>query len=108
MNSNHIQIAKWSQKTTPTEAALRQRLEDEGFTPRRWANEPGFVYDAHQHEYHKVIVVVHGSIVFGFPVDGQPTVLQAGDRLDLPARVRHNAVVGPDGVVCLEAHVDSS
>jgi hypothetical protein len=28
-----------------------------------------------------------------------------GDRLDLPAGTAHDAVVGPDGVTCLEAHV---
>ena len=27
-----------------------------------------------------------------------------GDRLELPAGVAHNASVGPEGVVCLEAH----
>ena len=30
--------------------------------------------------------------------------LPAGDRLDLPRDTRHKAVVGPEGVACLEAH----
>jgi len=30
--------------------------------------------------------------------------LKAGDRLDLPANIVHDAIVGPQGVVCLEAH----
>jgi hypothetical protein len=30
--------------------------------------------------------------------------LNAGDRLDLPAGIVHDADVGPQGVVCLEAH----
>ena len=30
--------------------------------------------------------------------------LEVGDRLDLPAGTRHDAVVGRDGVTCLEAH----
>ena len=30
--------------------------------------------------------------------------LTAGDRLELPAGTRHDAVVGPGGVACLEAH----
>jgi hypothetical protein len=29
----------------------------------------------------------------------------AGDRLDLPARTRHDARVGEHGVTCLEAHL---
>jgi hypothetical protein len=28
-----------------------------------------------------------------------------GDRLDLPAGTRHDALVGPTGVTCLEAHL---
>ena len=31
-------------------------------------------------------------------------MLQAGDRLELPAGIVHDAVVGPVGVLCLEAH----
>jgi hypothetical protein len=31
--------------------------------------------------------------------------LAAGDRLELPAGTIHDAVVGPDGVTCLEAHL---
>jgi quercetin dioxygenase-like cupin family protein len=50
-----------------------------------------------------VIYVVQGSIAFGLPELGKQLTLQAGDRLDLPAGVVHDAVVGPQGVVCLEA-----
>jgi quercetin dioxygenase-like cupin family protein len=57
------------------------------------------------HSYAKVIYVVHGSITFGLPDLGQQLTLTAGDRLDLPANTVHDAVVGPQGVVCLEAHV---
>ncbi len=32
--------------------------------------------------------------------------LKAGDRLDLPAGTVHDAHVGAQGVVCLEAHKD--
>jgi hypothetical protein len=32
-------------------------------------------------------------------------LLAPGERLDLPANVEHNAVVGPKGVTCLEAHL---
>jgi quercetin dioxygenase-like cupin family protein len=56
------------------------------------------------HSYEKVIYVVHGSITFGLPELKQQITLTAGDRLDLPAGILHDAVVGPQGVVCLEAH----
>jgi hypothetical protein len=31
--------------------------------------------------------------------------LVAGDRFELPAGTEHEALVGPDGVTCLEAHL---
>jgi hypothetical protein len=48
---------------------------------------------------------VVGSI--RFLVGDQPFDLEAGDRLDLPAGTPHAAVVGPQGVTCLEAHRQS-
>jgi quercetin dioxygenase-like cupin family protein len=53
-----------------------------------------------------VIYVVQGSITFGLPRLGKQLTLKAGDRLDLPAGIVHDAHVGAQGVVCLEAHKD--
>jgi len=81
------------------------RLRAEGLQPSPWSNGPGDRYTAHDHGYDKVIVVDRGSIAFGLPAEGRSIALVAGDRLELPARVRHDAVVGPGGVTCLEAHL---
>jgi len=62
-------------------------------------------YLAHEHGYDKVVVVASGSIRFGLPDDGRSIDLEVGDRLELPAGTRHDAVVGEIGVTCLEAHV---
>ena len=83
---------------------LRERLEREGLDPGAWSNGPGDRYAAHSHGYDKVIVVVSGSIRFGLPDLGRSMDLAAGDRLELPAGTDHDAVVGADGVTCLEAH----
>ena len=101
-----IQIQKWDQDEPPTEAVLKQRLQDEGIAVVRWENSARTVYPAHTHAYHKVIYVVSGSIVFGFHIIGEPTLLTAGDRLSLPAGIEHNAVVGDAGVVCLEGRIE--
>ena len=101
---SEINIQPWSEGGQPTEATIRQILDREGLQPYRWSNAPGDVYHAHTHPYHKVIYVVKGSITFGFPGQGQQATLHVGDRLELPAGVAHNASVGPEGVVCLEAH----
>jgi hypothetical protein len=83
---------------------LVERLRAEGLQPSPWSNGPGDTYGAHRHGYDKVLVVASGSIVFGTSIAG-PVSLAAGDRLDLPAGTDHDAVVGPDGVTCLESHL---
>ena len=104
MKQSEVEIQRWSADNRPDEAKIRQIYADEDLQPYRWSNAPGDVYSAHSHGYHKVIYVVKGSITFGLPDAGDQVTLHTGDRLDLPAGVVHNAVVGSDGVVCLEAH----
>jgi len=85
-------------------ARLEARLQAEGLDPGSWGNGPGDRYAPHEHGYDKVIVVTSGSITFGLPGLGASIVLSAGDRLELPAGTRHDGLVGPSGVRCLEAH----
>jgi quercetin dioxygenase-like cupin family protein len=80
------------------------RLRAEGLDPSPWSNGPGDRYGAHEHGYDKVIAVTSGSITFGLPGSGASVALAAGDRLELPAGTSHDAIVGPAGVTCLEAH----
>ena len=88
---------------TGTDVAVR--LRGEGLDPSPWSNGPGDRYGAHEHGYDKVIAVESGSIAFGLPSAGRSVELAAGDRLELPAGTRHDAVVGPAGVTCWEAHL---
>jgi len=104
MKHDAVEVQRWSDDHPPDETALRKIYASEGLNPYHWSNSPGDVYGAHSHSYHKVIYVVNGSITFGLPDTGDQVTLNTGDRLDLPAGVSHNAVVGKNGVVCLEAH----
>lgn len=97
-------VVHWPGDEPATEVAILHMFQSEDLQPYRWSNAPGDVYSAHAHNYHKVIYVVLGSITFGLPRDGQALRLRPGDRLDLPPGVVHDATVGPEGVVCLEAH----
>lgn len=97
-------VLHWSGAEAATEGEIRRIFQSEGLQPYRWSNAPGDVYSVHVHNYHKVIYVVSGSITFGLPREGQKLLLHPGDRLDLPPGVVHDATVGPEGVVCLEAH----
>ena len=74
--------------------------------PSPWSNGPGDRYGAHEHDYDKVIVRrARARSCSGCRTDGRSVELAAGDRLELPAGTRHDAVVGPAGVTCLEAHL---
>ena len=84
---------------------VRRRMRDEGLEPSAWSNGPGDRYAAHEHDYDKVIAVERGSIRFGLSAEDRSVELAVGDRLELPAGTRHDALVGPTGVTCLEAHL---
>jgi quercetin dioxygenase-like cupin family protein len=105
MTETPFRTEKWNQKNPPSEDLIQQRLDAEGLTYYKWSNAPGDIYAAHTHPYHKIIYVLKGSITFGLPGLGEQVTLEAGDRLDLPPGTVHDALVGPEGVVCLEAHL---
>ena len=97
-------LTPWADPAPPTESTLMRLCAEQGLHPYSWSNGPHDVYSAHSHSYDKVIYVVSGSITFGLPEVGQQLTLHAGDRLDLPANIIHDAIVGAQGVVCLEGH----
>ena len=104
MRTDNVEVIRWSEEQLPDEELLRNILAEEGLNPYVWSNGPGDVYGAHSHSYHKVIYVIRGSITFGLPDSGDKVTLNSGDRLELSAGVAHDAVVGDQGVACLEAH----
>ena len=104
MIEKSVKVTRWPGEEPVTEAGIQELMADEDLIPYKWSNLPGDVYSAHSHGYGKVIYVVQGSITFGLPKSGQRIELFSGDRLDLPYRPEHDALVGPQGVVCLEAH----
>jgi hypothetical protein len=89
------EVIRWPEDEAPTEPAIRGIMADEGLRPYRWSNAPGTVYGGHTHAYHKVLYVLSR--------EGRRVTLGAGDRLELPAHTWHDARVGLEGVVCLEA-----
>ena len=98
------QVTSWKPETPPTRDELWRIMTDEGLSPYAWSNSPFDIYAAHTHNYNKVIYVVSGSITFGLPEFERNVTLFPGDRLDLPKSTVHDALVGRDGVVCLEGH----
>lgn len=99
-----LKITLWAEPAPPSDISLRKILTDEGLDFYAWSNEPYDIYPEHTHSYNKVIYVVQGSITFGLPQLARKITLKAGDRLDLPSGTAHDAHIGAEGVVCLEAH----
>ena len=89
-------------------ASLEARLRAEGLEPTVWSSMPGERFEQHAHDFDKVLVVVEGKVTFGLTGSGVGLRLRAGERLDLPANVQHEATVGDKGVTCLEAHLVAS
>jgi quercetin dioxygenase-like cupin family protein len=103
MTAEAFSVTYWEAASPPTEELLWHIMEGQGLKPYRWSNEPHDTYSAHKHNYNKVIYVVRGSIIFGLPVVKQQVTLYAGDRLEIPSGTVHDALVGADGVICLES-----
>lgn len=82
-------------------AAAESAFRGEGLEPETWSNQPGYVYGEHEHDYHKVLFCVEGSITFH--IREGDIEIHPGDRLDLSPGTPHSATVGPDGVTCMEA-----
>lgn len=101
-----IAVVHWpSDAGPPSEEAILACMRAEGLQPSRWSDAPGQRYAVHRHAYHKVLYVVAGTIGFGLPEAGLTIYLQPGDRFVLPAGTLHDALVGPEGVICLEARL---
>jgi quercetin dioxygenase-like cupin family protein len=99
-----LPIRRWSGTHAPTENEIQTLFDAEGLQAYTWSNAPGDVYAAHAHSYHKVIYVAQGSIEFDFPDEHERVTLNAGDRVEIEPGLKHSAVVGANGVACLEAH----
>jgi quercetin dioxygenase-like cupin family protein len=100
-----LKITPWNKDETPTEEELRNQLVKQELKVYHWSSPPEGVFASHTHGYHKVLLILKGSIKFDLPTRHKSFNLSPGDRLDLPAGIRHSAVAGEQGVACLEAHI---
>ena len=85
-----------------SEAALRAKLESLGYRVARYVYPPGTVFPDHTHGVDKIDAVVSGR--FRLIIGGHVAMLGAGEWVDVPRGVTHNAtVIGDDPVVSLDA-----
>ena len=85
----------------PDPGALEAALRSEARDVYGWSNAPGDTYPEHEHSYTKVLYCTRGSIDFVL-AGGERVPMRPGDRLVLPPRTRHAALVGPEGCACVE------
>jgi uncharacterized protein YjlB len=104
-----MRVIRWQEARVPQEQELCRLMREEGLSPYSWSNGPGDSYAVHSHSYEKVLYCVRGSIRFTLPDmrDAAGNIsavdLAPGDCLVLPAGTRHGALVGSQGVTCMEA-----
>lgn len=87
----------------PPRDRLDAELRGMGLSSGWWSNGPSDRYQPHSHAYHKVLFCARGSIRFIVEPSGETFDLSPGDRLDIPPGTTHSAIVGPEGVTCVEA-----
>lgn len=85
-----------------SEAALRRKLEADGYLVARYVYPPGTHFPEHTHEVDKVDAVVAGR--FRLVLGGHLLVLTSGDWVAVPRGARHSAsVLGNEAVVSFDA-----
>ena len=102
-----MKLEKWDEKKDGrlSEAALRKKIEKQGFSVSKYAYPPGTYFPDHSHSVDKIDAVLSGR--FKMTLDGQEEVLEAGDCLFVPKGAVHSAeVVGEVPVVSLDSTKD--
>lgn len=93
----NIEIEQWGDESAPDPAALRQRLQDEGYSVFEWTDAPGTKYGPHSHPEDQSHWILSGELELR--VGHETYSLRAGDRDYLPANTMHSASVPGDAPV---------
>jgi quercetin dioxygenase-like cupin family protein len=98
-----VTITRWQGSQHPTMANVVRKMKEEQLRPYMWNNMPNYRYAVRSHNYDKVLYVLDGIVEVTLPDSNQRVKLRAGDRIDIPAGVRHGTNVGSSGAQCVEA-----
>ena len=103
-----VNITRWSGGQHPTLSNITSLMKKDGLRPYMWFNAPNHRYGVRSHGYGKVLYVVDGSVEIILPDSNLKIRLRAGDRIDIPAGVRHSTIVGNSGAKCVEAAIGAA
>lgn len=107
MSSQTVSVKRWTGSMHPTVSTITKLMQQENLRPYMWANSPNHSYAVRSHGYAKVLYVVEGTIELTLPDSNERVLLRAGDRVEIPAGVRHGTIVGIKGARCVEAALSS-
>ncbi len=100
-----VEVTRWRGGLHPTLSNISRLMQTEGLRPYMWVNLPNHRYAVRSHGYDKVLYVIDGALEVILPDSNRRFILRAGDRVDIPAGVRHGTNVGSGGARCVEASV---
>lgn len=87
----NFEVERWSEDAKADAAALRKRLENEGYEVMEWTDAPGTAYPPHFHSEDQSHWIISGELEL--TVGDQEYKLGSGDRDFLPANTMHAAFV---------------
>jgi len=102
-----ISIRRWQGSQHPSMQTIMGMMKDQGLRPYMWMNKANYRYAVRTHNYDKVLYVLEGTVEVTFPDLNQSVRLRVGDRIDIPAGVRHGTNIGRTGAKCVEASVQN-
>ncbi len=100
-----VRLTRWHGSQHPTFSTITREMKKEGLRPYMWVNMPNHRYAVRSHGYDKVLYVIEGTVEITLPDVNQRMSLRPGDRIDVPAGVRHGTIIGATGAKCVEAAV---
>ncbi len=100
-----VSVRRWEGGQHPTLNVITRMMESEGLRPYMWMNNPNHRYGVRSHGYAKVLYVVDGVLEIVLPETNEQIRLRGGDRVEIPAGVRHGTIVGNTGARCVEAAI---
>jgi uncharacterized cupin superfamily protein len=106
-SSRDVQVRRWQGGQHPTIGAITRMMQQEGLRPYMWVNTPNHRQAVRSHGYHKVLYVIDGTLEVTLPDSNHQVRLRSGDRIDIPAGVRHGTIIGSSGAKCVEASLGS-
>lgn len=98
-----VTVTRWQGSQHPNMNNIMRLVKQEQLRPYMWTNMPNHRYAVRSHNYHKVLYVIEGTVEVTLPDSNQRVTLRTGDRIDIPAGIRHGTIVGRTGAKCVEA-----